>query len=809
MSRSDSSASNRNSATKTLQAGLTALKKGDYPAAIQHLERSAQYVEPDFDDMSETSIAVRSQVGLVTAYERQGLTQQAIALCQSLSQSSNAQVQAWANRTLAGFVQRYPDLATTTSETARSPQPDPQPPSQNPTGFVPLTVASKTQRQPRTAAQIQPKQPTSASTPTSSDTLPLPGETSVDLPPLDSPTETVAPPLNPEAPRTWRQAPRAQKWSPLARLKLWPYRLLQVGTAIAFAWFCRWLLQFLLRSFNEALVKLPWLEPIQFLYRDSSAFVFTVLGVALVALPWLMDALLQRIYGLQPLPSATLANYSPEATRVLSRLCRQKNLPVPTLKILPIAAPLIFTYGVLPRTARIAVSQGLLEQLADDEIAALVTAEITHLAQWDAAVLSWAVLVLQIPYGLYWQLAAGADWLDRKRQRLKHKPIAFYPLTGVLHIAAVGAAISYGIYWLLRWPLLWLSRQRLYYSDRLSSEFTGNPNGLTRALLKIAIATAATIQQQGKVSYGLEGLSLLTPLSYQTALSVGSAYPTVAFESLLEWDRVNPYRSFLSLNQSHPLLGDRLQRLALYARHWRLETELDGSNLGKKPPTLTPWQWSQRYGPRLLHQASPYLGGVFGLLLGLGIWLLGGLFNLLGAWNLFWVIGDRAILLSCICFGISLGIFLRINRFFPDITTMALRKTPTLSQLLSDPNLIPLDSQPIQLQGQLLGRPGVANWLGQDLILQTETGLVKLHHTSRLGPLGCLLPQALHPNHLVQQPVTVKGWWHRGATAWIDLETLRTPGGKTLTSGHPIWAIAIAAVALAAGTYILIFVGGY
>ena len=808
MSRSDSSASNQTSATKTLTAGLTALKKGDYPTAIQHLERSAQYVEPNSDDTSETSIAVRSQVGLVTAYERQGLTQQAIALCQSLSQSPNAQVQAWANRTLAGFVQRYPDLAAATPvvDEVRSPQ-SPQPLSQNSTGFVPLTASPKTQRQPRTPAQIQPKQPVPA-TPTSSEPPRLTSEASVDLPPLDSPTETVTPPATPEVPRTWRQAPRAQKWPPLARLKLWPYRLLQVGTAIAFAWFCRWLLQFLLRSFNWVLVKLPWVEPIQFLYRDPSAFVFTVLGLALVALPWLMDALLKRVYGLQPLPSATLANYSPEATRVLSRLCRQKNLPVPSLKILPIATPLIFTYGVLPRTARIAVSQGLLEQLTDDEIAALVTAEIGHLGQWDAALLSWAVLVLQIPYGLYWQLAAGADWLDRKRQQLKHKPIAFYPLTGALHIAAVGAAISYGIYWLLRWPLLWLSRQRLYYSDRLASEFTGNPNGLTRALLKIAIATAATIQQQGKVGYGLEGLSLLTPLSYQTALSVGSAYPAVAFESLLEWDRVNPYRSFLSLNQSHPLLGDRLQRLALYARHWRLETELDWPNLGKKP-TLTPWQWSQRYGLRLLHQASPYLGGVFGLLLGLGIWLLGGLLNLLGAWNLFWVIGDRAILLSCICFGISLGIFLRINRFFPDITTIALRKTPTLSQLLSDPSLMPLDSQPIQLQGQLLGRPGVANWLGQDLILQTETGLVKLHHTTRLGPLGCLWPQALHPNHLVQQPVTVKGWWHRGATAWIDLETVRTSSGKTLTSGHPIWAVAIAAVALAAGTYILLFVGSY
>ncbi|HEY9747592.1 MAG TPA: Zn-dependent protease with chaperone function, partial [Allocoleopsis sp.] len=117
--------------------------------------------------------------------------------------------------------------------------------------------------------------------------------------------------------------------------------------------------------------------------------------------------------------------------------------------------------------------------------------------------------------------------------------------------------------------------------------------------------------------------------------------------------------------------------------------------------------------------------------------------------------------------------------------------------------------KPIQLQGKLLGRRGIANWLSQHLILQTETGLLPLHHTSIVGPLGAFWPRSPQPRNLVQQTVTAKGWFHRGATPWIDLETLRSPSGKTSDSQHPLWSTLLAGIAVCVGTYILLFVGGY
>nr|WP_290221487.1 M48 family metalloprotease [Trichocoleus desertorum] len=818
MSSSDSSASYQPS-TNTLKAGLTALKQGDYSTAISLLEPCANF-SPDQVTIPQptTPTSLQAQIGLVTAYERQGLTEQAIALCQSLTQTPNAQAKAWAEKTLATFVQRYPQFLSAGEPSSSTPdQAAPSILNASDAGFVPLDATSprKTARtgklRSRPASVGQGRSPQPSAAPTSPPTAEVAQE--VELLESTNPALTAAAETSTE-PHEWKQAGRAQKWQPLSKLKLTRFWLLQAGSAIAFFAFALFVLRFSMRATNWLLVKLPFVQPIQLLYRNPTVIFILGVGLMLALLPWLMDALLKFLYGLQPLSTATLATYSPEATKVLNRLPRQKKIATPALRLLPTAAPIALTYGSLPRFARIVVSQGLLEQLADDEIAALYAGEIAHIAHWDFAVMSWAVMLLQIPYTLYWQVATWGDRLEaRRKQAQRQNKALFYLFTVLVYIIAAFSSLNYGVYWLLRWPLLWLSRQRLYYSDRLAAEFTGNPNGLTRALLKTAIGVAQDVQQQQQTSYVLEGFNFLAPLDYKTALTVGSFYPAVSFEALLEWDRSNPYRHWLNFNQSHPLLGDRLQLLSSYARHWRLDSELNFANSSQvSTPKLTGRQWLARYGQRLALQGAPFWGLVLGVAIGLGIWLIAAIGEFLGFWNLFWLVGDWAVLIGCVPLGLSLGIFVRINPFFPDITPVTLRATSPLPTLVTNSALIPIDSKPVQLQGNLVGRTGLANWLSQSLILQTDTGLVPLHHTSVLGPLGAFWAfwaRSPQPRDLVHQAVTAKGWFHRGATPWIDLETLRTLGGKTSSSNHPLWSTLLAGIAACVGTYILLFIGGY
>ncbi|WP_250125467.1 M48 family metalloprotease [Chroococcidiopsis sp. CCMEE 29] len=584
----------------------------------------------------------------------------------------------------------------------------------------------------------------------------------------------------------WRQAGRAKRWQALSAVNFIPFLLLQFGTAIALFWLLRELIKFAMAFTNDLLVKLPYLEPFQPFYRDPTQSILLTLGILMLLSPWLLDALLKLFYRLQPLSINALSTYSPEASRVLKRYCQQRNWSLPKLSILPISTPLALTYGNLPRTARIVVTQGLLEQLADDEIATIYAAQLGHITHWDFVVMSLFILVTHLPYTIYQQGSVREDRITNEFLRV---------------IAAVFANCAYGLWCLLSGPALWLSQLRIYYSDRLAAEITGNPNGLTRALLKIAQGINKDIQQQGHTSWLLESWNLLTLISYDQAIALGNLHSYSQFESVLAWEYLNPARYWLNINHTHPLMGDRLHHLTHIAHHWRLEPEL---NLARKETDRIFNSSSPPASPALLLQVAPFFGILFGFLLGGLLWLVGGIGSWLGIAQLAWMYGDWSLIQGCLPIGFSIGTFIQINSLFPDIKPATVTINPDLPNLLAS-TALPIDSQPVRLQGKLLGRHGISNWLGQDLILHSPTGLVKLHHISWLWPVGDLvLRQSPSPTELLDRHLIATGWFRRGATPWIDVDILQTQGGKVSRSGHPGWSTLLATTAAAGGAYIIL-----
>ena len=825
------SPNNQNSADsslkQSLEAGLAALKQKDYQSAIALLESVTQTA-------ANQPPGIRAQMGLVAAYKATGNLESAIALCTSLTNIPNTQIKTWADRTLTELTPPKPPetppetgfvaFDSGTNSAKKTLKGDGLRPASlrltadKKTGFSPLdqTVApGNTNSTHISPPPLPPKPPirpiseeggpapSTAPTETAPDTE-TSGENSsaspTDIPGFASPDTYEL---------TWRQAGRTKSPRPLKPLKLLNFRIEAVGSAIALFFLARFVLQFLLTNTNSLLVQLyiftrvPIFQPIQLFYRDPTPFLQFVFGLLLASSPWLTDALLKLFGGIENLRASVLSKHSKEASRVLRSFCTKQNMPTPVLKLLPLKVPVAFSYGCLPRFARIVVSQGLLDQLTDDEIAAIFARELAHISHWDFAPMSLAMLVLQIPYLIYWQTAY---WGSRLCDLMT---IDFLRRT-VRVITAAISATSYGIYKLLRWPMLWLSRRRVYFSDRTSAEITGNPNGLTRALAKIAIGIAANIQQQKQTSFFLESFDLLLPVGVAQAVTLGGAALQAPLEQILRWDVTNPDRTWLTINNTHPLMGERLNLLQLYAQFWKLETELDLASLSpeqSQKAKLSLFQSILEFkDSKLLLQGAPF----FGIPMGLGIvallWTVSWLFSKTSIWQLDWLLGDRSILWGCLPIGFCLGTLMRINHFFPDITP---RKTvsPSLPEILSNPQTLPLDAQPVQLSGQLLGRSGIDNWLGQDLILQTATGLVRLHYVSRIGPIGSLYPfllkQTTRPSDLIGKPVVATGWLRRGATVAIDLETLRTQSGIVSDSGHPIWSAILAFAAALWGAYII------
>lgn len=727
----------------------------------------------------------------------------------------------------------------TSSGTKPSTQP-PTPPQQSTsaipeTGFVPFDAVQPTESQQKPDQSYVPNIQLPLETPssqTASENFPvelpesqpmsegLPDETSETIArdaaiQAPEPTEEVEPLTHdltqpiapPETQWQWQQAGRAESWRRLRRLKSTQFRIEQLLTALALFWLVPRVIHFGMDLINDLLYRLPVVQPIQLLYRDPTGAVWIGMAILFVFSPWLLDGVLRVCYGMQPLPMTTLFQRSQEANRILHQYCQARNWQVPALRILPTNAPMALTYGCWPRFARIVVSQGLLDQLEPDEIAVIYGREIAHIGQWNVLIMTFVTVVLQVPYLLYSQLHRlpeqlikhSPSWVPNSLQNgLQRLLWVLKPLTWII------SPMSYACYWLLRWPALWISQRRVYYSDRIACNLTGNPNGLIRALLKISVGVSREIEIQGKTPEVLEGLGLLTPVSYQSTLPLRRLVPNFTLEPGLEWDLKNPYRKWLTLNQPHPLTGERLQLLCFYAKFWELEPELF-LTLPETKSSKTAKRWKKAEWSRLFEQGAPFFGVIAGLLLGGLLWLLGGIFSLLGIWQLEWLLGDRSLLLGSIPICVGLGIFLRINRFFPDIKPRNQLKNPDLSQLVQNPDPIPLDSQAVYLEGTLLGRTGVENFWEQDLLLQTSTGLIPLHHIPQWTPLSYFWPQLQRPSHLVGQAVNVVGWWRRGAQPWIDLELIQSRDQKTtILAGHPIWSTVLGLVIVCWGVYVII-----
>jgi Zn-dependent protease with chaperone function len=526
-----------------------------------------------------------------------------------------------------------------------------------------------------------------------------------------------------------------------------------------------------MRFINTIFVKLPYLEPIQLLYANPTSLLLLVLLILIGVSPWLLDRILTDFYGQRELERDTLNKYSQEAVSILQRYCQQQGWQFPKLSVLPLAAPLALTYGNLPRTARIVVSRGLLEQLCDDEIASIYAIQLGHITRWDFVVMSLVLLVTVPTYKTYQYLC---QWGDRTTVRVWR------------WVVSVMAGIAYVVWCLLTGTALWLSQLRLYYSDRFAVEITGNPNGLVRALLKIAVGIAGDIQKQEHTSWQLESLNILAPVGYQQSICLGSIAPHTTFESFLMWDYLNPYRWWFVINNTHPLIGDRLQRLLSIARHWHLETEL---NLENQQPLRVRRQ-------SFFIQIAPFLAIPIGGVLAVLIWLVWQTAYALKFLNLKWIYDDWSFVTGCLLIGFSIGILIRMNSFFPDIRPSTTQTDERLPNLLSNPAALPSDSINVRLIGKLLGRRGTSNCLGQDFILQSSTASVKLHYVRWLG-------QQINPQDLIDRQIMVTGWLRRGATPWIDIHTLQTHSGKTIYSPHPIWSTVLAVAIDAWGVYIL------
>ena len=165
----------------------------------------------------------------------------------------------------------------------------------------------------------------------------------------------------------------------------------------------------------------------------------------------------------------------PRLYEVMERLAAKANLPVPKLYAIPEAAPNAFATGRNPRHASVAVTQGLLELMNDDELEGVIAHELSHVRNYDILISSIAAtLAGAITYAArmgYWASIFGYGGGGRDNERQGGG------LSAILMIILAPVAAM-----LLQ---LGISRQREYAADETGAQMVGQQFGLISALEKL------------------------------------------------------------------------------------------------------------------------------------------------------------------------------------------------------------------------------------------------------------------------------------------------------------------------------------
>src|SRR6266446_6754922 len=209
------------------------------------------------------------------------------------------------------------------------------------------------------------------------------------------------------------------------------------------------------------------------------------------------DKIALRSSGAQPVAR----EQAPRLYEVMERLAAKANLPVPKLYVVPEAAPNAFATGRNPHHASVAVTEGLLQLMNDDELEGVIAHELSHVRNYDILISSIAATIA----GAITYLARMGFWFGRDDDREGGG------LAGILMLILAPFAA-----FLLQ---LGISREREYSADATGARMVGQPYGLISALQKLGaynkrIPTTAVSPTTGalcivKPMFGSETLSSL------------------------------------------------------------------------------------------------------------------------------------------------------------------------------------------------------------------------------------------------------------------------------------------------------------
>lgn len=164
-------------------------------------------------------------------------------------------------------------------------------------------------------------------------------------------------------------------------------------------------------------------------------------------------------------------NEYPDLYRMVSRLCKEADLPMPKIAIMPSPVPNAFATGRSPKHALVACTDSIMRLLTKDELEAVLAHELSHVKNRDILTMTLASFVAMIAAIIMQNFLYGALF-DRDTEG-----VSPWIIVGVVAIV---------VYFVAELLIMAISRYREFAADRGSAYITRNPQALISALKKIS-----------------------------------------------------------------------------------------------------------------------------------------------------------------------------------------------------------------------------------------------------------------------------------------------------------------------------------
>ncbi|MGO9118891.1 MAG: zinc metalloprotease HtpX [Desulfomonilaceae bacterium] len=237
--------------------------------------------------------------------------------------------------------------------------------------------------------------------------------------------------------------------------------------------------------------------------KNGATLALVIAFVMNIGSYWFSDKVVLRMYNAQEVTESE----APDLFHLVSQLVTKAGLPMPKVYIIPDPSPNAFATGRNPNHSAVAVTEGILQLLTWEELAGVISHELSHVKHRDiliqtiASVFGAAITYLA-QFGMFF---GGRDEEGRGS------------FLGMILMAILGPIAAMIIQ-------MAISRSREYMADASGAEICGQPLWLAGALDKLRRGVEATPMNAAPAT---ESMFIVSPFLGGTMAKLFATHPPI------------------------------------------------------------------------------------------------------------------------------------------------------------------------------------------------------------------------------------------------------------------------------------------